>query len=114
MVWGEAMKILLVEDDFALAMGTEYALQAEGYEVVKAGNVEAARTAIDNDKPDLVLLDVMLPDGNGFEFLQHIKKTNENVFQPKNKSITSCINEPVSIVVIWKVSFSFNFNPYAM
>lgn len=67
------MKILLVEDDFALAMGTEYALQAEGYEVVKAGNVEAARTAIDNDKPDLVLLDVMLPDGNGYELCKDIR-----------------------------------------
>ena len=69
----ETMKILLVEDDFALAMGTEYALQAEGYEVVKAGNVEAARTAIDNEKPDLVLLDVMLPDGNGYEFCKDIR-----------------------------------------
>lgn len=35
--------ILLVEDDYALAMGTEYALQAEGYEVRHAGNLEAAR-----------------------------------------------------------------------
>jgi DNA-binding response OmpR family regulator len=76
---GEAMKILLVEDDFALAMGTEYALQAEGYEVVKAGNVEAARTAIDNDKPDLVLLDVMLPDGNGYELCKDIRSRGNMV-----------------------------------
>lgn len=73
------MKILLVEDDFALAMGTEYALQAEGYEVVKAGNVEAARTAIDNDKPDLVLLDVMLPDGNGYELCKDIRSRGNMV-----------------------------------
>lgn len=73
------MKILLVEDDFALAMGTEYALQAEGYEVVKAGNVEAARTAIDNDKPDLVLLDVLLPDGNGYELCKDIRSRGNMV-----------------------------------
>ncbi|MBD8973494.1 MAG: DNA-binding response regulator, partial [Clostridiales bacterium] len=37
-----ADRILLVEDDYALALGTEYALQAEGYEVVTAGRIEQA------------------------------------------------------------------------
>lgn len=67
------MKILLVEDDYALAMGTEYALQAEGYEVVTAGNVEAARKEIVESCPNLVLLDVMLPDGNGYELCKEIR-----------------------------------------
>lgn len=56
-----ADKILLVEDDYALAMGTEYALQAEGYQVLHAGSLQMARTML-NEKPDLILLDVMLPD----------------------------------------------------
>lgn len=73
------MLILLVEDDQALAMGTEYALKAENYEVMVAKNLSAAKESFEKKIPDLVLLDVMLPDGNGFEFLQHIKKTNENV-----------------------------------
>ena len=59
--------ILLVEDDFALAMGTEYALQAEGYEVLRAANLESARKLVDK-MPDLILLDVMLPDGTGYDF----------------------------------------------
>ena len=53
--------ILLVEDDFALAMGTEYALQAEGYTVIHAGNIENARKALDC-QPDLILLDVIIPN----------------------------------------------------
>ncbi|MDE5777614.1 MAG: hypothetical protein K2I10_03775 [Lachnospiraceae bacterium] len=40
-------KILLVEDDFALAMGTEYALQTEGYHVIREGNVGSARKALE-------------------------------------------------------------------
>lgn len=68
-------KILLVEDDFALAMGTEYALQAEGYEVIHAANLENAKTAL-NQEFDLILLDVMLPDGTGYELCKEIRQKN--------------------------------------
>lgn len=68
-------KILLVEDDFALAMGTEYALQAEGYQVIHAGNIDSARKALEQ-APDLVVLDVMLPDGTGFDFCKEIRDAN--------------------------------------
>ena len=67
------MKILLVEDDFALAMGTEYALQAEGYEVLHAANLESARTYLNEDL-DLILLDVMLPDGTGYDLCKEIRQ----------------------------------------
>ncbi len=71
-------KILLVEDDFALAMGTEYALQAEGYEVIHASNLSNARAAM-KEEFDLILLDVMLPDGNGYDFCKDIRKANAYV-----------------------------------
>lgn len=73
-----AYRILMVEDDFALAMGTEYALQSEGYEVVRATNIEAAEKLYDNTI-DLILLDVMLPDGTGFSFCEEIRSQGEHV-----------------------------------
>ncbi len=73
------MKILLVEDDFALAMGTEFALQAEGYEVLKAKNVAEARMVTEASLPDLILLDVMLPDGNGYELCREIRNKGNMV-----------------------------------
>lgn len=73
-----AYKILMVEDDFALAMGTEYALQSEGYEVVRAINIETAGKLYDGSI-DLILLDVMLPDGTGFSFCEEIRARGEHV-----------------------------------
>ena len=70
--------ILLVEDDFALAMGTEYALQAEGYEVIHAGNLKKARGMLAG-KLDLILLDVMLPDGTGFDFCKEVRIQNKQI-----------------------------------
>ncbi|MBQ8148200.1 MAG: response regulator transcription factor [Lachnospiraceae bacterium] len=71
--------ILLVEDDFALAMGTEYALQAEGYTVIHAGNLSAAREAFATGKANLILLDVMLPDGSGYDFCREVRSTNQQI-----------------------------------
>ncbi len=71
--------ILLVEDDFALAMGTEYALQAEGYKVFHASNLREARAYV-KENVDLILLDVMLPDGTGFDFCREVR--SENVLVP--------------------------------
>ncbi len=67
-------KILLVEDDYALAMGTEYTLKSEGYEVVHAKNLAEARAEVTKPGNDtnLILLDVMLPDGDGFSFLEEL------------------------------------------
>lgn len=71
-------KILMVEDDFALAMGTEYALTSEGYEVVSANTLEDARRLYD-DSIDLVLLDVMLPDGNGLTLCKELREAGSLV-----------------------------------
>lgn len=68
--------ILLVEDDYALAMGTEYTLKAEGYLIRHAKNLVEARTAVGeagDGEINLILLDVMLPDGSGFDFLEEMR-----------------------------------------
>lgn len=74
--------ILLVEDDYALALGTEYSLKAEGYQVVHAVSLAEAKKHLitDREAVSLVLLDVMLPDGNGYTLLEEIRK--EQIYVP--------------------------------
>lgn len=71
-------RILLVEDDYALAMGTEYALQSEGYDVIHATNLAMARSSL-AQSVDLILLDVMLPDGTGYDFCKEVRENNWQV-----------------------------------
>ena len=66
-------KILLAEDDRELNQSLCYALKREGYSVVSAFSVKEARMLYQTECPHLILLDVNLPDGNGFDFLQEIK-----------------------------------------
>ncbi len=72
-------KILLVEDDHALAMGTTYTLKAEGYEVEHAKNLAQAREKIASSDFALILLDVMLPDGDGFSYLEELSNKGNNI-----------------------------------
>lgn len=71
------MRILIVEDDKTIALGLEYALKAEGFDTNIVNNLKAARDFFSQDKYDLVLLDVMLPDGNGYDFCREIRKYSE-------------------------------------
>lgn len=66
------MKILLVEDEAPLAMGIEYALKKEGFNIITAKSLEQAKSSFDRDV-ELILLDVMLPDGNGYDFCKEIR-----------------------------------------
>ncbi|MDR7855447.1 response regulator transcription factor [Tissierella sp.] len=67
-------KILLVEDDATLAMGIEYSLKMEGYEVSIGNSFVKGKELIDTLDYDLIILDIGLPDGNGFELCKHIRK----------------------------------------
>lgn len=61
------MKILLVEDDKTIALGLEYSLQQEGYTVILCPNAASGRKAFLEHKLDLCILDLTLPDGNGYD-----------------------------------------------
>ena len=67
------MRILVVEDDLALSAGLCFELDNNGYISVAAYNCRKAQQLIAEDHFDLILLDVNLPDGNGFDFLKEIK-----------------------------------------
>ncbi|MBQ8318717.1 MAG: response regulator transcription factor [Lachnospiraceae bacterium] len=66
-------KILLVEDDMPLAMATGFALETEGYQVVHMANLKDARNELEQNQFSLILLDVNLPDGDGYTFCKTIR-----------------------------------------
>lgn len=68
------MKLLVVEDDLALSAGLCFELDMQGYLTVAAYNSRKALMLIAAESFDLVLLDVNLPDGDGFSLCQAIKK----------------------------------------
>lgn len=70
-------RILLVEDDDALATVYQTRLQAENFDVRRVDNGEDALATAINYKPDLVLLDVMMPKVSGFDVLDILRNTPE-------------------------------------
>lgn len=72
-------KILIVEDDIFLREGMEELLTKEGYEAVCAKNCAEAKTLFLGDTFDLIILDVMLPDGNGLDLCGYIRSTGADV-----------------------------------
>ncbi|MCS6885203.1 MAG: response regulator [Acidobacteriota bacterium] len=71
-------KILVVDDEQDLLDLMEIILGAEGYQVVKAVNGKDALEKVDSEKPDLILLDVMMPIMDGWQVLRTLKK-NESL-----------------------------------
>ena len=67
-------KILIVEDEPAMLSGLKDNLEFEGYQVTATENGKKGFEYIKNNKHDLVLLDVMLPDMSGFEICKNIRK----------------------------------------
>ena len=72
-------KLLLLEDDTMIASGIIYALNNEGYEVVHCQKVQLALEQIKSQSFQLAILDMQLPDGNGFEVSEKLKNTNTPV-----------------------------------
>ncbi len=70
-------KILLVEDDTNLAGVYQSRLELEGFAVVVVGNGEEALSTTLNEKPDLILLDAMMPKISGFDVLDILRNTPE-------------------------------------
>ena len=70
-------RILFVEDDDALAGVYLVRLQAEGFDVKRVSTGEEARAAATGFKPDLILLDVMMPKVSGFDVLDILRNTPE-------------------------------------
>ena len=70
-------KILLVEDDINLATGIEYSLQKEDYRTELAKNFAEGRALVNKNTYDLIIIDIGLPDGNGFNLCKHIRTAKQ-------------------------------------
>lgn len=67
--------LLLVEDDTTLSLGIVYSLEKEGYNVDKVNTVKSAKGIINEKEFDLIILDIGLPDGDGFELCKYIRQS---------------------------------------
>ncbi len=85
--------ILMIEDDSTIAFGVKYALEQEGFNIEICKDLESSRKNISDKEYNVILLDVMLPDGNGYEFCKEIRE----VIDTPIIFLTAC-DEEVNIV----------------
>ena len=69
-------RILLLEDDLGLIDGLIFALEKNGFEVAVVRTITEAATVVLEQKFDILLLDLTLPDGSGFEICRKVRKTS--------------------------------------
>lgn len=70
---GEEMNIFVLEDDEAIGIGLSYSLESEGYSVTLAKSIKEAKEIISKSDFGLYILDLTLPDGNGYEICKIVK-----------------------------------------
>ena len=70
-------RILLLEDDLSLINGLSFAFQKQGYEADIARTINEAQTIWQDGKYDLLILDVSLPDGSGFDFCRTVRLSSK-------------------------------------
>lgn len=73
------MKILVVDDEKNILMLYKAELEDEGYEVITANSGREAIELFETQKPDMVTLDIMMPDIDGIQVLRQLKQKNPNI-----------------------------------
>lgn len=108
-------KILVVEDDWNLNLGICHALVKQGYETIAAHSLSEADTFYSQNNTDMILLDVNLPDGEGFSFCRKVKEKlqipilfltardlEEDALEGYDAGADDYITKPFSIKVLLK------------
>ncbi len=71
------MNLLLIEDNNTIIKGLEYTFKQNNYQTTSISYLQEAKKYLETNKPDIIVLDVSLPDGNGFDFYEnYIKEKN--------------------------------------
>jgi len=73
------LRILVVEDDLSILTGLSMNLRFEGYEVLQAQDGKAGLAKALDEAPDLAVLDIMLPEMNGYEILKELRRRGNDV-----------------------------------
>jgi len=71
-------KILIVDDDPDMRLAIGSVLRSRSYDVIEAGDGEEALRKLKEEKPDLMLLDLLMPKMDGFAVVKELKNTQEN------------------------------------
>lgn len=71
------MHLLLVEDDEALALGIEFSLKKEGFTLERVSTAKEGKDKVILGEYDLIILDISLPDGNGYEVCEYIRERSD-------------------------------------
>lgn len=71
------MKVLIIEDDRGLNRGISFALEQEGYEVRSAFDLRSGEVLYKQEGPDVLLLDLNLPDGDGIDFCKKVRQESD-------------------------------------
>ena len=111
-IMGKKKTILIIDDSNTTLILLEWSLKNEGYKTLIARSVEEARTIISKTKPDLILLDLFMPDISGYDFLTMKPELNiqdvpvivvsaydssDSVHQIQNLGATEFISKPFTI-----------------
>ena len=72
----EAKKILVLEDDESVAQLLKFYLEEEGYTVKITQDIKSFRMSLEEETPDLISLDILLPDGDGFKVFEELKQND--------------------------------------
>ena len=96
-----AKKILYIEDDVGLRTTLGEALKQEGFDMLFASDGESGLRLARAEKPDLILLDLILPKKNGFEVLKELKANKETAKIPV--IIATNLESPIDIEKVIKL-----------
>ncbi len=99
-----ATKILITDDEEELRDVLKQSMEKAGYEVVTAGNGREAVERVNIDAPDLVLMDVMMPEMNGFDAMRKIKENPSTAHIPV--VMLTALDDDMNTTKGWKMGTS--------
>ena len=100
-------KILMVDDDKDFLLASRLLLEAESYEVVSAGSASEASEYLRTSRPDLILLDVVMPEKDGFTFCNELQASPESASIPI-VLVTAVAENPGAMMHAFEEDYALN------